>query len=167
MKYYDLVNPLTLDIMSDLAHGKAFDFVDKRREPPESTSQWKQIATVKFALFRVFSDKIRSLCKPYGTIYDNVEAEHRQVSQVAGIHVEERKHFAKESVERIDIVSTLLAAHDLRTGARLTESEVWDELYLIIKIGKSEPTIHSLSMYRLTEIDKQALTQRPRPFHLL
>ncbi|KAK3174573.1 hypothetical protein OEA41_001819 [Lepraria neglecta] len=116
-------NYLTLDVISDLTYGQAFNLITK------PNLRWLVNA------IRSSTSKPSAWYNPDKWIFPEMADERKRFLEISTKYSEERMASQEKMSERNDIMSALLVARDPKIGIKLTEAEVWGEAYLKIAAG--------------------------------
>ena len=133
------MNFVTLDILSDLTYGKALELVTKLE------LRWIVVALfkssyrdgLKLAFPWLFDVDFNHWYNPSTWSFRDMADEPDRISDVFTKYSNDRLISMEKANERIDIVSTLLAAHDPKTGGQFSDLETWDEVTMMMAAGKS------------------------------
>ena len=130
-------NYLTLDVISDLTYGRAFNLLTDAslRWVVEAIVSGNRLIYLRFAFPALFNVKPSAWYSPYKWIFPEMADERRRFVEISTKFSEER-NASQEMKDRKDIMSALLEARDSRTGTKLSNAEVWGEAHLMIAAGK-------------------------------
>ena len=134
-----LVNFVILDILSDLTYGKSFDLTIKPNLHWIFDIIWKsnRRSDLKMTFPWLFDVRFSHWYSPTRWASRDFENESDHISEFFAECSDERATSIEKAAERIDIVSALLTAHDPKTGGRFSDLEIWDEVKMMMAIGKS------------------------------
>ena len=129
---------LTLDITSDLTYGRTFDLVDKHelRRLASAIRDSDYQRTLQSALPWLYNIQSSWATCVTSWPFGNFWGKPKRLSELLARYPKEREALPGSLEERSDIVSTLLAAHDSKTGYKLSVSEVWDAVGSMMMAGK-------------------------------
>lgn len=131
-------NYFTLDVISDLTFGQPFHMIKspKLRWLVEAIVSGNRHIYMRFAYPPLFNLDPSRWYSPARWLFPGMCTERTSFSSIAEQYSKERMTMMEEGkMERNDIMSALLAAHDPRTGEKLSEAEVWTEAHLMIAAG--------------------------------
>ncbi len=133
---------VTLDIISDLTYGKTFDLIAKHELRWLATTIVKntRLSDLKIAFPWLLEDDSARWRRPFRWIFQTLGDEANRVSELLAKYSNESAVSLEKHDERSDLVSTLIAAHDAKTGDKLASFEVWDEANLMILAGEVNDT---------------------------
>jgi len=135
-------NYFTLDVISDLTFGRAYGLITNPdlRWVIEAIVAGNRHIYMRFACPWLFN-------LPWGNpsrwLFPNMSNERQQFTKVSNEFTEERMALIEAGTfDRQDIMSSLLAARDPKTGEKLSVAETWSEAHLMIAAGSCKVLVH-------------------------
>lgn len=131
-------NFLALDIMSDLTYGQSFDLITKGdlRWLVNAFARKDRRSSISIAFAALFKVNLRNWDDFERWIFPGIVNERNRLIEISTRHSQQRKTSKESMAGRTDIMSTLLAARDPKTGSKFIEAELWEEAQLMIAAGR-------------------------------
>ena len=144
---------LMLETISDLTYGQAFGLATRPEyrwlaNDIRDINLWKDLEK---AIPWIFTSARSIWFNTNEWILRDCINKTKKVSGILDQHAKERSASPEKLIERIDIASTLMTAHDPKSGDKLSSPEVWEEVKMLMTTGEQHSIIPSNLSQRVTD----------------